>query len=303
MSSTHKPGQPRRLRPKEALEGVVRHMDDALRDPTGVFREPFEHLKAAKGKMLRARLGIQTALGEDGTVPASLPPRLAAVELLHLATLVHDDILDAADTRRGQPSLRAAFSDKTAVLAGDYLLTRCFSLCMPAPDELPADAARYMELLSAAMARLCRGEMLQQKGRFNVNLTVREYLRIISGKTGSLFALAALTGAATAGKPEAEQRLLAELGYRMGMLFQMRDDQIDLLRDRSAAGKDTGSDLAGGIMTLPVILAFQEAPALRAEAAAGRTRRRADRCLSRLPGPGRTALSDLLAQADPAAVR
>lgn len=316
------PSFPDRLNPEQALEGVSQYIDAALSDPTGVFQAPFAHLKTGKGKMLRARLGIQAALDEKRTVPAALLPRLAAVELLHLATLVHDDILDRAETRRGRDSLPAAFGDRTAVLAGDYLLTRCFSLCCPdghaPPDGQPV---RYLSLLSEAMSRLCRGEMLQQRSRYNLELTVREYLRIISGKTGALFALSALTGAATAGYKAAEQRLFAELGYRMGMLFQMRDDWLDLCRDKQEAGKDTGADLQGGVVTLPVILAFQREPSLRREVQRGRAdrvleaarqtsadnpiaymyRRRADRCLERLPkAPGRAELAALLRRADPA---
>lgn len=339
-SFSDRPPFPERLEPGPALEGVSWYMDAALSDPTGVFREPFEHLKTGKGKMLRARLGIQTALDGTGTVPAELLPRLAAVELLHLATLVHDDILDRADTRRGVASLPAAFGDRTAVLAGDYLLTRCFSLCFPgappyangqgpfiaARGGTPCEAkrleetSRYVSLLSEAMSRLCRGEMLQQRGRYNLDLTVREYLRIISGKTGALFALSALTGAATAGYGLVEQRLFAEFGYRMGMLFQMRDDQLDLCGDKKEAGKDTGLDLKGGVVTLPVILAFQREPALREQARAGRAdrvleaaqrqaadnpvacmyRRRAVRCLDRLRPPGRTGLERILQLSDPA---
>ena len=315
------PSFPDRLQPEQALEGISQYIDAALNDPTGVFRAPFQHLKTGKGKMLRARLGIQAALDERGTVPAALLPRLAAVELLHLATLVHDDILDRAETRRGTASLPAAFGDRTAVLAGDYLLTRCFSLCCPDGCTPPEQPARYLSLLSDAMSRLCRGEMLQQRSRYNLELTVREYLRIISGKTGALFALSALTGAVAAGYEAAEQRLFAELGYRMGMLFQMRDDWLDLCREGREAGKDTGADLQGGVVTLPVILAFQREPALRREVRRGHTgralaaarqtaadhpvvcmyRRRADRCLKRLPhAPGRTGLAALLRRADPA---
>lgn len=315
------PHFPERLASGQALEGIAWYMDAALSDPTGVFREPFEHLKAGKGKLLRARLGIQAALDETGAVPAALLPRLAAVELLHLATLVHDDILDRAEIRRGAASLPAAFGDRTAVLAGDYLLTRCFSLCCPGGDTPSEQAPRYLSLLSEAMSRLCRGEMLQQRGRYNLDLTVREYLRIISGKTGALFALSALTGAVAAGYEAAEQRLFAEFGYRMGMLFQMRDDWLDLCRDRQTAGKDTGADLKGGVVTLPVILAFRKKPELRQEARDGRIdqvleaarqtaadnpvacmyRRRAARCLERLPqAPGRAGLAALLRRADPA---
>lgn len=310
---------PKRLAADEALRRVTACMDKALTVSCGVFAEPFAHLQKAKGKMMRARLGIYTALGPDKRVPADLPPRLAAVELLHLATLAHDDIMDGSDTRRGQPSLPSAFGDKTAVLAGDYLLTRCFSLCLSSGAPTGTDSF-YLSLLSKAMAGLCRGEMLQQKNRHNLELTVREYLRIISGKTGALFALAAMTGAATAGYAERERRLFAEFGYRMGMLFQMRDDQIDLRQSAEQAGKSTARDLADGVITLPVILAFRQRPALRITVRDGHIkealemirknpvdnpvtglyRQRAGRCLERLQPPGRADLERLLAQADPA---
>lgn len=307
-----------RLPAGQALDAVSACMDKALTASDGLFDASFAHLRRAKGKMLRARLGICTGTGGDGRVPASLPARLAAVELLHLATLIHDDILDRADTRRGQPSLPAAFGEKTAVLAGDFLLTRCFSLCLPA--DKGEDAAFYLSLLSKAMAGLCRGEMRQQKNRRNLELTVREYLKIISGKTGALFALSAMTGAAAAGYPPEQRRLFAEFGYRMGMLFQMRDDLLDLRATAQTTGKDTGCDLAGGVITLPAILAFKADPSLRETVRQGRIeealetirrqpadnpvaglyRKRADRCLQRLQPPARQELKRLLSLADPA---
>mgnify|MGYP000073634464 CR=1 FL=1 len=313
-----------RLTEEQALEAVTACMDKALEDPTGVFSAPFAHLRKAKGKLLRAKLGIRAALGEDGCVPDALPPRLAAIELLHLATLIHDDLLDGAETRRGIASLPAAFDGKTAVLAGDFLLTRCFSLCLPAGEGLPADAGACLSFLSAAMARLCRGEMLQQRNRYNYDLTLRAYLRIIAGKTGALFALAALTGAYTAGRGPDIQRQAAGFGGRMGMLFQMRDDHIDLYR-APAAGKDTGADLQNGVVTLPVILAFAAEPRLLEAARRGQTeevlarvrrqvpvnnpvvcryRRRAEESLARLQGlPGCGGLKELLGFADPARFR
>ena len=162
----------------------------------------------------------------------------AAVEMLHMATLVHDDIIDAAPVRRGVPSLHALRGPRTAVLVGDWLFVSCFSLI--------ADLAGHENARSLAhmVARICGSEISQSADKYVLNTSVRRYLRRIAGKTAALFALAFHVGAAESGCEAPLAGLLRRLGYNLGMGFQIIDDILDFTRDRSETGKPTGNDLS-----------------------------------------------------------
>mgnify|MGYP001285175712 FL=1 len=239
---------------QKALEIVKGIIKDTLDDRTNIFKDVFDHLLTSEGKYIRTKLGIICASKNDGGkyyVEDKFLPLLAAVELLHLATLIHDDVIDEATTRRNIQAVHKKFDNKTAVLSGDYIFTLCFSLVSKDDYELMPNFSKVMSLI-------CQGELLQHKNRFNYNISVKDYFKIISGKTAALFALSSAIGARGAGYNDKEIKNFAEVGYRLGVLFQITDDKIDIEEKPYNAGKDTQNDFKEGIYTLPVILALKK---------------------------------------------
>ena len=232
-------------------------------------RQAVSQLLASSGKMLRPAFVLLAS--RFGMPDKDRMIRIAAaVEMLHMATLVHDDIIDAAPVRRGVPSLHALRGPRTAVLVGDWLFVSCFSLI--------ADLAGHENARSLAhlVARICGSEISQSADKYVLHTSVRRYLRRIAGKTAALFALAFHVGAVESGCQAPLASLLRRLGYNLGMGFQIIDDILDFTRDRSETGKPTGNDLLQGIFTLPVVLALKSDDGALAEALSrGRTSRRA----------------------------
>jgi heptaprenyl diphosphate synthase len=207
------------------------------------------------GKMLRPGLVlIGTWAGNaspDGPAPDRIVQIAAAIETLHIATLIHDDVIDDADRRRGAPSLHALYGRKQAVLMGDYLLSRCFTMVADGTDR--ENAIR----LAAATGHLVRGEINQMFDADSNRLSRRGYLRRIAGKTGVLFGLSLVTGATEAKARPRAIALLSRIGYNMGMAFQVIDDILDFTSRSETLGKPVASDLRAGIYTLPVIEAVR----------------------------------------------
>ena len=207
-------------------------------------------LLESNGKMLRPAFVILASL--FGDAPVERITRIAAaIEMLHMATLVHDDIIDGAALRRGSPTLNALRGPRTAVLVGDWLFAACFSMVA---DFATADSPAA---LSRIVARICGSEVSQSSDRHVVSTSIRRYLRRIAGKTAALFALSFHVGAHESGcSPELCSRL-RRLGYCLGMGFQIIDDILDFEGTGATTGKPTGKDLAGGIYTLPTILGLK----------------------------------------------
>ena len=207
-------------------------------------------LLAASGKMLRPAFVLLAS--RFGAPDRGRIIRIgAAVEMLHMATLVHDDIIDGAPFRRGVATLNAARGPRTAVLVGDWLFASCFSLI--------ADIARTenARALSHMVARICASEIGQSSDRFVVHTSRRRYLRRITGKTAALFALSFYVGAVESGCSEEVNSILRRLGYCVGMCFQIVDDILDFSPRTAETGKPSGSDLLLGVLTLPTILALR----------------------------------------------
>jgi heptaprenyl diphosphate synthase len=254
-------GQPEIARDLEQVrETIVRC---AATDDADV-RAAIAQLLAASGKMLRPAFVLLAS--RFGVPDRGRIIRIgAAVEMLHMATLVHDDIIDGAPFRRGVATLNAAHGPRTAVLVGDWLFASSFNLI--------ADIARTenARALSHMVARICASEIGQSADRFVVHTSRRRYLRRISGKTAALFALSFYVGAVESECSEEVRAILRRLGYCVGMCFQIVDDILDFSPSAAEMGKPAGTDLAQGVLTLPTILA------LRAD----------DGSLSRLLGRGR----------------
>lgn len=202
------------------------------------------------GKLLRPALAL------IGLRLGSLEHRLrvlkiaAVLEMVHLASLIHDDIIDKAALRRGLPTLYAQVGVKQAVLAGDYLLSRAMSLVNTQEGDLNTAA------VANTFSRLCESELSQDGSLGDYLISKSTYLRRIGGKTASLFALSGYAGAAVAEAPRSEQYLMHRIGYNLGMAFQIQDDILDYNGEKSRLGKEVGRDLLSGIPTLPLLEAL-----------------------------------------------
>ncbi|WP_084504876.1 polyprenyl synthetase family protein [Acetobacterium malicum] len=248
-----------RLDHQSALEAVRRLIDETLLDTDELIQAMMQHLTLGTGKNLRAMLLLGSAMDEEGLVRQDAVIAGAAVEILHLATLVHDDIIDEADIRRGQASLQKKFGKKEAVICGDYLF--CIAIAMVA--EISNHYPEKLKEFTQAMTKICLGELRQFKHNSDTDLSVLNYLKIIAGKTSALFALAMYSGAIINGSSDKEARFMGRIGHNMGLAFQILDDCADYEADVVETKKSVKHDLAEEVITLPLIFAFLKKPELK----------------------------------------
>src|SRR5579875_832908 len=216
-----------------------------------IITEAVRPMLAAGGKRLRPRLTLLAAeaMGADATQHLSLA---SYMELIHVATLIHDDVVDHAETRRGVNATAVDFGNRISVLAGDYVFAWIFkNVTASYPHPIP-------HILSSTLADITDGEVLQLKAMGNLDLTVSGYIDIIVKKTATLFAASAECGAIMAGGSPLRIKALRNFGLYYGIAFQMRDDLLDMVADEASLGKPVGSDLRERKVTLPLISALQE---------------------------------------------
>lgn len=246
---------------KKAKEEVNRILLGAPR----LIRSYTAYLTQTHGKFIRARAVLACAMDADGGIREDAVIFAGAIEILHLATLVHDDIMDDADLRRGMETLQKKYGKRTAVICGDYLL----SAAIRELDRI-RDTEQYKEFrTSGYVEQICMGELRQNMNNRNYDLSVLRYLSIINGKTAALFEASYFAGAVTHETEEARLRLYRRLGRYTGVIFQLTDDCIDYENDAQAAGKSVQSDFEQGVITLPVIYTFWEKPTVKEQARAG----------------------------------
>lgn len=249
----------------DALALTKTLMDQSLSTTPVPFRPRTEYLTNAHGKFLRAQAVLICSQDETGVKPAAAKAA-AAVELLHLATLVHDDVIDNADTRRRQPTLRKQFGDKQAVITGDYIF--CLAL------RLAAEAAQNEKELDDSvpniMEKVCLGELLQSVNHRNFSLSGLGYLRIISGKTAALFEGSFYAGAHLCSTPDTDVKRYAAIGWHLGMIFQLADDCMDYEATEQQAQKTVLSDFEQGVVTLPLIFTIKQQPSVGERAYGGK---------------------------------
>ena len=207
------------------------------------------HLISGGGKRMRPMLTLAGAevLGYQGTRHHKLA---AAVEFIHTATLLHDDVVDGSETRRGKEAANLVFGNPATVLVGDFLFSRAFEL-MVEDGSLKA-----LKILSSASAIIAQGEVDQLMAQRLIETSEERYLGIIGAKTAALFAAASRIAAVVAERDETEERALDDYGRNLGIAFQLVDDAIDYDSEAAEMGKDRGDDFREGKMTLPVILAY-----------------------------------------------
>ncbi len=229
---------------------IVARMDS----PVVLIPQLAAHIVAAGGKRLRPLLTLAAArlCGYPGTSGGARHVELAAcVEFIHTATLLHDDVVDESQLRRGLASANAVFGNKASVLVGDFLFARAFQL-MVGDGSL-----RVLEILSRAAATIAEGEVLQLATQNDLSTSEDRYLDVIRGKTAALFAAACQVGAVIAERPSREETALADYGMNLGIAFQLVDDALDYSADQATLGKTVGDDFREGKLTLPVIAAYQ----------------------------------------------
>ena len=249
---------------REAMVKTGDLIDRILQSAPLNVRQMTSHLSLARGKGIRTLLLLACAADGDGLAPDDAVSAAAAVELFHLATLVHDDIIDDANLRRGIETVHMKFGKKDAVICGDYLLCLALSAITPLSETYYSDTnAGLFSVFAKSLGKTCLGELSEHQNNRNVDLSILQYLRIISGKTSALFYVAAYAGALVGQCDPKEARLLAKFGSNLGTIFQIVDDCKDYEFSEEKAQKPVNNDIMEGVVTLPLILAIQKDPALK----------------------------------------
>ena len=229
--------------------------------PHPLVSESATHLLRAGGKRLRpALVMVSSRAGTPGERATDLAA--AAIELVHLATLYHDDVIDETETRRGAPTVHSKWGVDIAVLSGDYLFAQACILGAEAGGEVPLVLAR-------AVADVCEGQITETGALSDPVRDVDEYLGTIARKTAALFRAGCEMGASTSGAPERARAALVRYGAELGVAFQIVDDLLDLVGDPNITGKISGTDLKEGVFTLPVLIGCERDPDLARALARG----------------------------------
>ena len=228
------------------LERIETTLRQAVRTSDDYLTEMASHLIVAGGKRLRPVMSVAAALTGRDDVTDDVVRGGVSVELVHIGSLYHDDVMDEAEMRRSVPSVNARWGNHRAILSGDFLLARA--------SEIAASlGAEVAGLLGATIGRLVDGQISELKTQYDPGRAEHEYLRSIEGKTASLFSAAARIGAIVADLPRPHVDALTEFGLAYGMAFQVVDDILDLTATEAQLGKPAGHDMVEGVYTLPVL--------------------------------------------------
>ena len=244
---------------KPGLERVNALIDQSLESDISLLDSTNKALREHPGKMMRPMLSLLAAGAAGKPVEASYR-YAAASELLHNATLLHDDVVDGAGERRGIPTVFSLLGGGPAVLLGDYWLVKCLQLILSAGPG----SQRVLDLFSRTLGHLTEAELLQMQKASTGDTTEEDYLRIIFGKTASLFQLSALSGALSVGAEEPVVQALGEFARGVGIAFQIKDDILDYAPASAALGKPVGIDLKEQKITQPLLSALEQVPASEA---------------------------------------
>ncbi len=235
------------------LEKVEAVIQSKLKSDVNLIQKMSNHHLQSGGKRLRALLTLGSAKlsgYELGNRDINLS---ACVELIHSATLLHDDVIDESSIRRGSKTTNSIWGNQSSILVGDYLLSRCFEIMVDDGD------LEILKLLSSTSAKIAQGEVLQLQHRGEADLLEDTYIDIINLKTASLFSAATKTGALLSGSNEKEKKALESYGKNLGLAFQIADDALDYYGKDKFFGKEIGKDFFEGKVTLPLIIVSQKA--------------------------------------------
>ena len=239
---------------RDFLAADMRAVDTVIRarleSEVALVRQVAEYIVGSGGKRLRPALVVLSA-GAFGYHGNSHHQLAAVVEFIHTATLLHDDVVDASELRRGQPTANALFGNAASVLVGDFVYSRAFQMMVE------VESMRVMQVLAEATNIIAEGEVLQLMNRHNPDIDERAYLQVIRYKTAKLFEAAMRLGAILGGATSEQEAAMANFGMHLGTAFQLIDDVLDYSGDHTTTGKNMGDDLAEGKTTLPLIYAMK----------------------------------------------
>jgi len=234
------------------LQKVENLIQEKLKSEVNLIQKMSDHHLRSGGKRLRALLTLESAK-LTGYKEDNRDINLAAcVELIHSATLLHDDVIDESELRRGVKTANSVWGNQSSILVGDYLLSRCFEMMVEDGD------LEVLKLLSSTSSKIAQGEVLQLQHKGEADLLEETYIDIINLKTASLFSAATKTGACLSGSNEKEKKALESYGRNLGLAFQIADDALDFYAKEKLFGKEIGKDFFEGKVTLPMIIIFQK---------------------------------------------
>ncbi|MBS4194501.1 heptaprenyl diphosphate synthase component II [Lederbergia citri] len=236
---------------KADFDIIEKEMELAIQSEIELLQKASVQLLKAGGKRIRPVFVLLSAKFGSYNIH-TIKNTAVALELIHMASLVHDDVIDDAELRRGKPTINYTWNDRIAMYTGDYILGSSLEYMTNIHNSLAH------QILSNAIIEVCKGEMDQIKDKYRFNQNLRDYLRRIKRKTALLIAVSCELGAVTAGADEKTHRLLYKFGYFIGMSYQIIDDILDFTGTEKELGKPAGEDLRQGNITLPVLYAMQD---------------------------------------------
>ena len=234
------------------LESVEKLINTKLNSDVDLIKKMSDYHLNSGGKRIRALLTMGSAkLGGylDGKRDINLA---ACVELIHSATLLHDDVIDESEVRRGNKTTNAIWGNQSSILVGDYLLSRCFEMMVDDGDQ------EVLKLLSSTSSKIAQGEVLQLQHKGEADLLEENYIKIINLKTAALFAAATKVGSCISNMDKKKKDALESYGKNLGLAFQIADDALDYFSKEKIFGKQIGKDFFEGKVTLPIIIVFQK---------------------------------------------
>ena len=234
------------------LEKVENLIELKLKSEVNLIEEMSDHHLQSGGKRLRALLTLGSAKLSGYELGARDINLAACVELIHAATLLHDDVIDESSLRRGIKTTNSIWGNQSSILVGDYLLSRCFEIMVDDGD------LEILKLLSSTSSKIAQGEVLQLQHKGEADLLEDTYIDIINLKTAALFSAATKTGACLSESNEKEKKALESYGKNLGLAFQIADDALDYYAKEKLFGKEIGKDFFEGKVTLPLIILFQK---------------------------------------------
>lgn len=239
---------------KKDMKDIDERLSNSIEAEHPILRDASMHLLHAGGKRIRPVFVLLSAsFGDKEACEGDVKAVAVALELIHMATLVHDDVVDDASLRRGAPTIKALYGNRVAMYTGDYMLARALEVITTVKNP------KIHQILSKTLTKVVEGEISQIEEKFNINQTLKDYLHRIKRKTALLIATSCELGAIAAGVSEKEAKRLYRYGYHVGMSFQMIDDLLDFTASTEQLGKPAGSDLMQGNLTLPVLMAMRDA--------------------------------------------
>ena len=234
------------------LDNVEALIQQKLKSDVNLIEKMSNHHLSSGGKRLRALLTLGSAKLTGYNENKRDINLAACVELIHSATLLHDDVIDEGELRRGKKTTNSIWGNQSSILVGDYLLSRCFEMMVEDGD------LEILKLLSSTSAKIAQGEVLQLQHKGEADLLEETYIDIINLKTASLFSAATKTGACLSGSNQKEKKALESYGRNLGLAFQIADDALDYYAKEKLFGKEVGKDFFEGKVTLPLITVFQK---------------------------------------------